>query len=136
MKIGEMARLTDCSVQTIRYYEKEKLLSPPNRNDGNYRIYSQTSLEELIFIKHCRNLDISLSEIKLLMELRQSPDKQCIAINDLVDSNIKRINHRMTELKNLKKSLVILRAKCDKQNTVEHCGILNNLQSNNKSAVS
>ncbi len=135
MRIGQLARLTNCSVQTIRYYEKQQLLSPPHRSDGNYRVYGQTSLEELTFIKHCRNLDITLSEIKQLIELRESPNKQCIEINDLIDNNIKRINHRMSELKNLKKSLVVLRAKCDKLNTVEHCGILNNLRSNNKAAI-
>jgi len=129
MKIGELAKSTGFSVQAIRYYEKEGLLSAPTRNEGNYRIYGQAGLEELTFIKHCRNLDIALSEIKLLMELRQLPDNQCIEINDLIDNQLSRIRCRISELKKLKHSLVSLRAKCGNPNTIKDCGILQNLQS-------
>ena len=41
MKIGELAKITDCQVETIRYYEREHLLPLPARSDGNYRLYTQ-----------------------------------------------------------------------------------------------
>ena len=41
MKIGELAKLTDCQVETIRYYEREGLLPEPARSEGNYRLYTQ-----------------------------------------------------------------------------------------------
>ena len=41
MKIGELAKATDCAVETIRYYERENLLPEPARSDGNYRVYTQ-----------------------------------------------------------------------------------------------
>ena len=50
MKIGELARLTDCAVETIRYYERENLLPEPARSDGNYRVYTQAHAERLTFI--------------------------------------------------------------------------------------
>lgn len=127
MKIGELAKLTGCSVQSIRFYEKEQLLNPPRRSDGNYRLYSNSHLEQLMFIKHCRNLDITLAEIKQLLDLKQSPETQCEEINHIVDDHIKQINLRMTELKKLKDSLTILRSKCRINQTVKNCGILQDL---------
>lgn len=127
MKIGELAKLTGCSVQSIRFYEKERLLSAPRRSDGNYRLYSQSNLEQLTFIKHCRNLDITLAEIKQLLELKQSPETQCKDVNHLIDKHIKRINIRISELTKLKDSLCTLRAKCSTDRSVKDCGILQDL---------
>ena len=127
MKIGELAKLTGCSVQSIRFYEKEHLLSAPRRSDGNYRIYSQSNLEQLTFIKHCRSLDITLAEIKQLLDLTRSPDMQCEKVNNLIDEHIGQINTRILELNKLKDSLGNLRAKCNTDRLVKDCGILQDL---------
>lgn len=127
MKIGELAKLTGCSVQSIRFYEKEKLLSALRRSEGNYRLYDRNNLKQLIFIKHCRNLDITLAEIKQLLDLKQSPETQCEDVNHLIDEHIKQINLRMTELKKLKGSLTDLRSKCRDNQIVKNCGILQDL---------
>jgi len=127
LKIGELAKLTGCSVQSIRFYEKEELISAPRRSECNYRLYDQKNLEQLIFIKHCRNLDITLAEIKQLLNLKQSPETQCEDVNHLIDEHIKQINLRMTELKKLKGSLTDLRSKCRDNQTVKNCGILQDL---------
>ena len=130
MKIGKLAKLTGCSIQTIRFYEKEHLLSTPLRSEGNYRLYDRKTLEQLIFIKHCRNLDITLAEIKQLLDLKKSPETQCTDINHLIDEHIKQINLRMTELKKLKGSLTDLRSKCRDNQIVKNCGILQDLLTN------
>jgi len=127
LKIGELAKLTGCSIQSIRFYEKGNLLSAPRRSEGNYRLYDRNNLEQLIFIKHCRNLDITLAEIKQLLDLKQSPETQCEDVNHLIDEHIEQINLRMTELKKLKGSLTDLRSKCRDNQTVKNCGILQDL---------
>jgi len=129
LKIGELARLTGCSVQAIRLYEKAQLLKAPRRSEGNYRLYDQSSLEQLIFIKHCRNLDITLAEIKLLVDLKCSPDTQCEGVNQLIDNHIAKINLRIQELEKLKGSLISLRSNCQSAQTVKDCGILQRLSS-------
>ena len=70
MKIGELAKLTDCQVETIRYYEREGLLPEPARSEGNYRLYTQAHVERLTFIRNCRSLDMTLEEIRSLLNLR------------------------------------------------------------------
>ena len=69
MKIGEIASLTGCSVQTIRFYEKEGLLESNRRSEGNFRLYDEAAVEQLNFIRHCRSLDLSLPEIRQLIDV-------------------------------------------------------------------
>ncbi len=124
MKIGKLAKLTACSIQTIRYYEKEGLLDTVKRSEGNYRLYDSRAIKQLMFIKHCRNLDITLSEIRQLIELRDSPETTCNNANALVDRHIKQVDLRIEELKELKRQLKILRRKCTTGRVVKDCGIL------------
>ena len=127
LKIGELSKLTGCSVQSIRFYEKERLLTAPKRSDGNYRLYDKSNLEQLAFIKRCRNLDITLAEIKLLLDLKRLPEIQCEAVIFLLDKHIVQIGFRMSELEKLKASLIKLRSKCSRDQIVENCGILQDL---------
>jgi Cd(II)/Pb(II)-responsive transcriptional regulator len=124
LKIGELAKLTACSVQTIRYYEKEGLLDSIKRSEGNFRVYDNRAVKQLMFIKHCRSLDITLSEIRQLIELRDFPEATCNNINALVDRHTKQVDLRIEELKELKRQLKILRRKCTTGRVVKDCGIL------------
>ena len=85
MKIGELAKLTDCQVETIRYYEREGLLPEPARSDGNYRLYTQAHVERLTFIRNCRSLDMTLEEIRSLLGLRDSPQDQCESVPEFIE---------------------------------------------------
>jgi len=127
MKIGELAKLTGCSVQTIRYYEKENLLASKRRSEGNFRLYDQSAVEQLTFIKHCRSLDLALSEVRQLIELNQSPDMRCDDVNNMIDNHIEQVEQRMKELEELRQHLTSLRNSCSNNRTIEECGILKNL---------
>ena len=63
IRIGDLAKRSGCEVVTIRYYEKEGLLPKPARSGGNFRLYGEAHAERLQFIRHCRSLDMTLSEI-------------------------------------------------------------------------
>ena len=76
MKIGELARLAQTPVETIRYYERESLLPKVRRSLGNYRVYEAADAARLLFIRHCRRLDMTLDEIRLLLRFR---DASCLA---------------------------------------------------------
>ena len=64
MKIGELSTASSTAIETIRYYEREGLLPPPGRTEGNFRIYEASHLERLQFIRYCRGLDMSLDEVR------------------------------------------------------------------------
>lgn len=101
MKIGELARLTECPVETIRYYEREGLLPEPARSEGNYRLYTQAHVERLAFIRHCRSLDMTQQEIRELLRLRDNPEADCAAANRLIDEHIHHVEVRIAELRAL-----------------------------------
>jgi Cd(II)/Pb(II)-responsive transcriptional regulator len=127
MKIGQLAKVSGCPIQTIRYYEKEGLLNPPSRSEGNFRLYDEKALRELEFVKHCRSLDIPLSDIKTLIELKNRPEESCSSINDLIAKQLDLVNQRIKELKVLKSELQIMKKACSSDNTVERCGIMKTL---------
>ena len=124
MKIGELAARTGCSVQTIRYYEKERLLPVSQRSDGNFRLYDRSAVSLLVFIKHCRSLDLSIAEIRHLLELNASPGTGCADVNQMIESHIGQVGQRIAELNQLRGQLVSLRENCSSNRRVEHCGIL------------
>jgi Cd(II)/Pb(II)-responsive transcriptional regulator len=127
MKIGELAKLTDAQVETIRYYEREGLLPAPARSDGNYRLYTQAHVERLTFIRNCRSLDMTLEEIRSLLNLRDSPQDQCENVNALIDEHIEHVNARITSLQALQTQLLDLRQRCS-DGAPDHCGILDRLE--------
>nr|WP_136252189.1 Cd(II)/Pb(II)-responsive transcriptional regulator [Ningiella ruwaisensis] len=127
MKIGELAKRSGCSIQTIRFYERKGLLSKPKRTEANYRSYDKTLLDELIFIKQCRSLDISLKEIKSLIHNKNNPEQSCSSVNKLIDEHICQVNEKIEELLNLKSTLEQMAQSCDADKTIKECGILNEL---------
>ncbi|SES81459.1 Cd(II)/Pb(II)-responsive transcriptional regulator [Thalassotalea agarivorans] len=127
MKIGQLAKVSGCSIQTIRYYEKEGLLNPPSRSEGNFRLYDEKALKELEFVKHCRSLDIPLSDVKTLVELKNKPGESCSSVNNLISNQLALVNKRIKEMKALKSELQIMEKACSKGNTVEQCGIMKSL---------
>jgi Cd(II)/Pb(II)-responsive transcriptional regulator len=124
MKIGELATTAQTPVETIRYYEREGLLSKPGRSDGNYRIYETQHLEQLQFIRYCRSLDMSLDEVRELLKLMVSPLESCGDVNRLLDEHIGHVSRRIRELRQLEKQLKALRQQCGNEMAVSDCGIL------------
>lgn len=127
MKIGELANLTHTQVETIRYYEREGLLPETARTEGNYRIYGEAHAARLSFIRHCRGLDMTLGEIRILLHFKDAPAENCGEVNALLDEHIGHVAKRIRELRQLEKQLKSLRELCQKAQDAEHCGILNEL---------
>jgi len=125
--IGELAKRSDCAVETIRYYEREHLLPEPQRSSGNYRVYRAEHVERLSFIRRCRSLDMSLPEIRSLLEAIEQPEADCAPINALVDEHIGHVAARIGELKQLKSELDAIRAHCSGAHPAKACGILDAL---------
>ncbi|HRO61950.1 MAG TPA: Cd(II)/Pb(II)-responsive transcriptional regulator [Burkholderiaceae bacterium] len=127
MKIGELARSAETPVETIRYYEREGLLPKVERSQGNYRIYRPADAARLSFIRSCRNLDMTLDEIRLLLRFRDAPGENCAGVNELLDEHIEHVAARIRELRQLQRQLQALRQQCEDAGQAVHCGILNSL---------
>lgn len=130
MKIGQLAALTDCPVETIRYYESLGLIPASLRGENNYRYFQDIHKDRLIFIRKCRNLGMSLDEIQRLIQLMDNPQPNCLSINDLIDEHIQHVEERIHSLQALQKQLQELRERCQSPLAVTQCGILQELGSN------
>ena len=128
MKIGEIAKRTNLPVQTIRFYENEKLIKSIGRTEGNFRLYDSNVIEQLQFIKHSRNLDLSLNEIKHLIELQNNPTAGCEEVSNLIKTHISQVEVKMKELAKLKIQLHSLTKACATEKSIENCGIIKKIQ--------
>lgn len=127
MKIGELAQAAQCTVETIRYYEKEKLLPEPARTASNYRIYDNRHVERLCFIRNCRALDMTHREIQSMLRFLDTPTSDCMEVNRVLDAHIDHVDVRMAELRKLKEQLKALRQCCWGERDMKTCGILQQL---------
>lgn len=130
MKIGELSRKTGLSIDSIRFYEKSGLIKVPRRTESGYREFGQESFEALLFISHCRSLDIPLTEIKKLLTVRAGSAKSCRDANNVIDNQILKLRERIKELKALEKNLSELRSVCNQELDPKDCKIIQNLQKN------
>lgn len=129
MRISQLAKAAHCDLETVRYYEKINLMPEPSRNDSGYRIYNQSHLDRLNFIRHCRSLDMPLKEITSLLHFRDNPSLKCDQVNQLIDEQLISVENKITMLKGLKEQLHALRNRCDDNHMAGDCGILKGLDS-------
>lgn len=113
MKIGALAARAGCEVQTVRFYEREGLLEEPARDASGYRHYGERDLARLNFIRHCRSLDIPLTEVRELLEFAAAPTQACAQVDELLDRQIALVKSRIEGLQSLQKQLVALRKSCN-----------------------
>lgn len=127
MRIGELAQVARCTVETVRYYERQGLLPAPARSSANYRSYGSAHAEQLRFIRNCRALDMTHEEIRNLLGLMGRPTDECSAVTQLLDEHIVHVDVRIRELLHLKQQLGDLRRQCRSKKTMKVCGILRSL---------
>lgn len=127
--ISDIAKKSGLSTDTVRFYEKKGFIQPNFRANNQYRYYSDDALKRLIFMKHCRALDMSLKEIENLLQLEENPQQNCDSVNHLIDQHIQDITNKMKELEQLKIQLKKLRSQCLEASTVDQCQILKTLES-------
>lgn len=124
MRIGQLAKATQTNIETIRYYERAGLLASPDRTAANYRMYGERHIRRLSFIRHCRHLDMSLDEIRVLLPFLDSPQRACAEVNTLLDTHIGHVSQRIHQLRELEDQLKALRAQCMDGGDAAQCGIL------------
>ncbi|GAA0352622.1 MerR family transcriptional regulator [Morganella psychrotolerans] len=129
MKIGDMSNLFNIPRETIRFYEREGLMLPPNRKDNNYRSYSKNHIERLRFIKNCRSLNMSHREIKKLLNLIDNNKDDCALVEEVIVSHLSEIRKNIKRLKQLEKDLINLQEHSNEIEASNKCGIIKNLLS-------
>jgi Hg(II)-responsive transcriptional regulator len=127
--VGQLAGEAGINVETIRYYEKLKLLPKPKRKESRYRIYDETDLKRLLFIKRAKELGFTLKEIKELMELKIDSEAKCGDVKHLTEHKLNDVNNRIRDLKTIKSVLVKLINQCvNEEVSSDECPILESIK--------
>ncbi len=125
MTIGEFARRANVNVQTIRYYERVKLLPATHRWPGSgYRDFDEDALLRLRFIRSAKELGFTLQEIRELIDLRILPGESCAEVKQLLKAKREEITGRMVEMKRLHKALGKLIRACSHRRNKATCPAL------------
>ena len=121
-RIGEAAKLTGVSAANIRFYEQQGLLQGAARQDNDYRVYGEADLHRLRFIRVCRSLDMSLTEVRALLDLDGQNPRDCAQARETLDEHLQHVRQRLKELRALERELKGLRDRCDGHE--DHCLII------------
>jgi DNA-binding transcriptional MerR regulator len=113
LKIGELADLAATSVPTIRYYEQIGLVRRAARQAGGQRVYDRDDVEQLTFIRRCREFDFSIKQVRALVALVHDPKSSCMDARDMAAEHLAAIRTKMRELRALERSLIAFVKSCD-----------------------
>lgn len=105
MPIGGLAKATGVKIPTIRFYEGIGLLPEPVRTESDRRIYDQTAVDRLGFIKHARQLGFSVEAIRDLLDLSDHPDRSCEQANALAAAQLETVTVKIRQLQALRAEL-------------------------------
>ena len=131
IQIGALSKQTGVHIETIRYYERVKLMPEPLRTEGGHRIYDQPHVKRLSFIARSRKLGFSLGEIRGLLNLVDEHDFNCAEVRSLTLDHAAEVRRKITDLKKIERVLRDMAAKCSDEK-IPDCPIVEELFSNAK----
>ncbi len=123
--IGQLAKRAGVGIDTVRYYERDGLLSPAARLESGYRRYGDTELKRLHFIRRAKALGFSLDDIRSLLTLSEEHD--VAQVKRAAEGKLADIDQRIAELERIRAGLHTLIAACPGHGRAETCPILNAL---------
>lgn len=128
LTIGQLARMMGVNVQTIRYYERLKLLEPSARRPSGYRLYSHEEGRRLRFIKNAQALGFTLREIDELLALRVTSTTRCHDVQKKAQAKLAQVESKVDDLQILARALKRLIQACSAGRPIERCPILMSLE--------
>lgn len=111
LQIGEVAKRAGVSIDTLRYYEKIKLLPKPTRSSGGFRVFAPEHIERVRFIKQAQELGFSLDEIKGV--LATGGAEECLRVRDLLKRKLSDLDERLKAMRNFRRVLTRHLSACE-----------------------
>ena len=112
-RIGEVARRAGVSVDTVRYYERLKLLPRSQRSSGGFRLFDETAVDRVLFIKQAQELGFTLDEIKGL--LATGGAEECRKVHDLLSEKLHELDNRLESIKKFRRLLARHLTECERE---------------------
>jgi MerR family transcriptional regulator, mercuric resistance operon regulatory protein len=114
LPIGELSRRTGVNIETIRYYERIKILPAPSRSARGRRVYGVAETRTLAFVRRARELGFALDEIRALLALSaENNERACAEVSELATSHLAEVRAKIADLRTMERVLA---------DTVRRCG--------------
>lgn len=125
LSIGQLAKQAGVAIDTVRYYERNGLLTPAGRRASGYRHYGADAVQRLRFIRRAKALGFSLDDIQALLAL--SAERDVASVRSAAQQKLADIEQRIAELNRMRVGLSALIEACPGHGRSEGCPILNAL---------
>jgi DNA-binding transcriptional MerR regulator len=127
MLIGEVAAQAGVPPKTIRFWENQRLLPPPDRTPSGYRDYGPAILERLAFIRHAQAAGLTLPAIRQVLEVRDGGQQPCVHVTELIARRLAEVEARLAELTRTRDQLEALARRAAAQDPADcrgYCSII------------
>ena len=112
ISIGELSRRTGVHIETIRYFEKVGVISPPPRTEGGHRVYDDQHIKALGCVRRARELGFSQPEVRAILNLNGSGLDCCGEVQEIAVHHLDRVQTKMRDLAQLEALLAATIARC------------------------
>lgn len=123
LSIGALSQQTGVHIETIRYYERVKMLAAPPRSGGGRRVYGQSHRRTLGFIRRARDLGFSLDEIRALLALDGAGRASCAEVREIASLHLTKVRAKLADLARLESVLSETIGQCE-ANITPVCPVL------------
>ena len=125
MTISQAASEAGVGVETIRFYERKRLIErPPTPSHGGFRIYPIGTVKRVRFIRQAQELGFSLGEIEELLSLRAEPSADCAEVRERAEAKLDEVKAKLAQLARIRDALEQLIAACPGRGAIQRCSIL------------
>ncbi len=129
LTISKTAHRAGVGVETIRFYERKGLIEQPLKpQDGGYRIYPQSVVQQILFIRHAQELGFSLREIEELLSLRANPNSDCADVRARASEKLLEVERKIDQLKSIGSALIKVIEACPSRGTIDQCSIIESME--------
>ena len=129
MTRGELAKECGVNIESLRYYEKRRLIDPPMRSEIGYRLYSNEDAARIRFIRNAQKLGFTLNEILELLKLRIKKNENCEPVLEKAQKKLNEVEQKIKGLKSMKKVLKQMIHRCEESTLTSDCPILGSFES-------
>lgn len=126
MKRGELAAISGCNAETIRYYEKIGLIPEPSRAANGYREYDEEHRERLNFVQRGRELGFTIDDLKSLLNLVDRNAVSCNEVEKMATKHLESVQNKIDHLKRMEATLAKTIGSCSKEDVPE-CPLIESL---------
>ena len=112
LRIGEVAGRAGVSVDTVRYYEKLKLLPRAGRSHGGFRLFTEDTIDRVQFIRQAKEIGLSLNDIK---DLLTGGSGECLRMRDLLRAKLADVDERIKAMRQFRRTLAYHLSACEEE---------------------